>query len=55
MKKQKTADQKVTSENVPSGRTFPRKSGLTNETKGKAIGTRPIKPKRTVVNHAGRR
>ncbi len=54
MKTRKT-DPKVSGENVPSGRKLPRKSGLTNETKGKAIGTRPIKPKRTVVNHAGRR
>ncbi len=54
MKTRKT-DPKVSSENVPSGGKLPRRPGLTDETKGKAIGTRPIKPKRTVVNHAGRR
>jgi hypothetical protein len=49
------ADHKVSSENVPSGRKFPRKMGLTDETKGKSVGSRKIKPRRTIVNHAGRR
>jgi hypothetical protein len=51
----KQADPKVSSENVPSGRKFPRKSGLTNETRGKAAGSRKIKPKRATVNFAGGR
>jgi len=49
------ADHKVSSENVPTGRKFPRKRGLADETKGKSAGKRTIKPKRTIVNHAGRR
>lgn len=51
----KKRDGKVTSENVPSGRKFPRKSGLADETKNKGAGSRKLKPKRTIVNHAGRR
>ncbi len=50
----KKADHKVTSENIPAGRKFPRKSGLTNETKGKGAGSRKLKPKRAVVNFAPR-
>jgi hypothetical protein len=55
MSTKKQRDGKVLSEGPLSGRKFPRKSGLSNETRGKAAGARPIKPKRTVVNHAGRR
>ena len=51
----KQADPKVSSENVPSGGKLPRKRGLTDETKGKAAGSRKIKPKRATVNHAGGR
>jgi len=51
----KQADPKVSGENVPSGRKLPRKGGLTNETRGKAAGSRKIKPKRAVVNFAGGR
>jgi hypothetical protein len=45
---------KVSSENVPSGRKFPRKRGLADETKGKGVGSRKIKPRRSVVNFAPR-
>jgi hypothetical protein len=50
----KKADHKVSSENVPSGKKFPRKMGLTNQTKGKSVGSRAIAPKRSVVNFARR-
>jgi hypothetical protein len=52
MKKQKSnRGPKVTSENLPSGRKLPRKPGLTDETKGKAIGARPIKPARIINDY----
>jgi len=56
MTTKKTADGKVTAEGASlRGKKFPRKSGLSDETKGKGAGSRKIKPKRTIVNHAGRR
>ncbi len=55
MSTKKAADGKVVSEGPLSGRKFPRTSGLRDETAGKAVGSRKIKPKRTVVNFAGKR
>ena len=51
----KQADPKVSSENVPSGRKLPRKSGLSDETRGKAAGSRKLKPRRSTVDFAGGR
>ncbi len=55
MSTKKQRDGKVLSEGPLSGRKLPRKSGLTNETRGKAAGSRKLKPKRAVVNFAGGR
>jgi hypothetical protein len=49
----KNADGKVSAENI-SGTKLPRKAGLVNETTGKALGTRPVKPSRSIVNFANR-
>ena len=49
----KQSDGKVAGENL-TGRKVPRKAGLTDETKGKALGSRSIAPKRSVVNFAKR-
>jgi hypothetical protein len=53
--KTRQTDAKVSNERVPSRRKFPRKAGLADETKGKGAGSRKLKPKRSIVNHAGRR
>jgi len=53
LKKSKTVDGKVSAENI-SGTRVPRKAGVSDETGGKDLGTRPVKPSRTVVNHANR-
>ena len=55
MSTKKQRDGKVLSEGPLSGRKFPRKAGLRDETKEKAAGSRKIKPKRATVNFAGRR
>jgi hypothetical protein len=55
MTTKKAADGKVTAEGASlRGKKFPRKSGLTNQTKGKRVGKRAIAPKRSVVNFARR-
>jgi len=50
--KAKQRDAKVTSENLPSRGKLPRKSGLRNETRGKAAGSRKRKPRRSIVDFA---
>jgi hypothetical protein len=55
MNTNKQRDGKVLSEGPLSGRKFPRKGGLSNETKGKAAGSRKIKPAKATVNFAGGR
>lgn len=52
MSTKKQSDGKVVSEGPLSDRKFPRKSGLSDETRGKSVGSRKIQPKRAVVNHA---
>jgi hypothetical protein len=50
----KQRDGKAVAENI-AGRPVPRKGGLTNETKGKSLGSRPrLRVGRSVVNFARR-
>ena len=53
LKKSKDAYGRVNTENI-SGKSVPRKAGVSDETTGKSLGSRPVKPSRTVVNHANR-
>ena len=47
-------DGKIAGENI-AGRPVPRKGGLTNETGGKSLGSRPrLRVGRSVVNYARR-
>jgi hypothetical protein len=49
----KSANGKVNSENI-RGAKVPTKGGLKDETGGKGLGSRFVKPRRTVVNFANR-
>jgi hypothetical protein len=51
--KRKSPNGKVNSENL-SGAKVPRKAGVANQTAGKGLGARPLKPTRSIVNFAGK-